>query len=132
MVLLFVGGEMLFYLAWKVIRGDFMYWVPVDGSLGVALSFFNRVVVKVIVDFSGCLHLRHPYEMGGFSFSLSMLWAQLMPFVALQMYQKKIDLDIDDTAEINGNVTIANNATSVLPNDNNVGSALNLRRAQSQ
>ena len=31
---------------------------------------------------------RHPYELGGTAFSLSMLWAQVMPFVALQLYEK--------------------------------------------
>ena len=58
MVLSFVGGEMLFYLMWKVVRSDFMAWFPVDGSLGVVMSLIYRVFVKVIADFGGCLQFR--------------------------------------------------------------------------
>jgi len=38
------------------------------------------------VDFTGCLHERHPYELGGLSFTMSMIWAQVFPFVALQFF----------------------------------------------
>jgi len=41
----------------------------------------------VIADFSGCIHYRHPMEMGGLAFSLSMLWAQIFPFVALIFFK---------------------------------------------
>jgi len=50
-------------------------------------EFFAGVVVKVIADFSGCLHYRHPYEMGGTTFSASMVWAQIMPFVTLLFFE---------------------------------------------
>ena len=55
-----VGGEMAVYLAYKLARRDFLYWVQVEGLFGAIVSFFERVVVKVIVDFSGCVHFRHP------------------------------------------------------------------------
>ena len=114
-VLLFVGGEMLFYLSWKVIKGDFMYWIPIDGPLGVICSFINRVVVKVIVDFSGCLQFRHPQEIGGTAFSLSMIWAQAMPFVALLLYKTKVD--DGEAVEMNEHFNITN-STSQLPYEN--------------
>ena len=56
----FVGGEILLYLVWKIFRRDFFYWVRIEGPLAFLLAFFNRIVVKVIVDFSGCLQMRHP------------------------------------------------------------------------
>ena len=57
----FIGGEVLIYLMWKIIRGDFLYWIRFDGGfLAIALSLFDRVLHKIIMDFSGCLHLRHP------------------------------------------------------------------------
>ena len=55
-----VGGEMLLFFLYKLARGDFLYWVRVEGSVGVITSFLARVVVKVIADFSGCLQMRHP------------------------------------------------------------------------
>ena len=58
MLIYFVAGEMLVYLMIKIARGDFMYWVRIDGIVAVILAFLDRVIVKVIVDFSGCLHFR--------------------------------------------------------------------------
>ena len=56
--LYFFGGEMLLYLVWKVLNKDFLYWFRVEGFLGIFDSFLIRVLVKVIVDFSGCLLFR--------------------------------------------------------------------------
>ena len=56
----FVVGEITFFLVWKILRRDFFYWVRIEGPLAFLLAFLDRVVVKVIVDFSGCLHMRHP------------------------------------------------------------------------
>ena len=58
MVLSFVGGEVMVYVMWKVFRRDLLYWFKVDGFLGIFGSFLIRVLVKVIVDFSGCFHFR--------------------------------------------------------------------------
>ena len=57
-MLYFVIGELLLYLAWKLARKDFLYWVQVEGALGILVSLLSRVLVKVIVDFCGCLHFR--------------------------------------------------------------------------
>jgi len=50
-------------------------------------SFFARVVAKIVVDFTGCIHFRHPYDLGGVAFTMSIVWAQVFPFVALQFYE---------------------------------------------
>ena len=59
-ILYIMGGEMTLYLTVKVLRNDFFYWARFDKSLEHILSFFEWVLVKIIVDFSGCLHFRHP------------------------------------------------------------------------
>jgi len=82
----FVGGEVLLYLILKVARRDFFYWPAIYSIVGLLLSFFARVLCKVIVDFTGCIHFRHPYDCGGAIYSASMLWAQIFPFVALSFY----------------------------------------------
>jgi len=38
----------------------------------------------------GCVHFRHPYELGGLGFTISLIWAQAFPFVALQYFDAKI------------------------------------------
>ena len=55
---------MFFYLVFKLARGDFHYWARVEGFTGIMISIFARLVAKVIADFTGCLHMRHPFELG--------------------------------------------------------------------
>ena len=74
-------------MAYKLLRGDFYCWYRLEGAIAILCSFFERVCVKIIMDYTGCLHLRHPYELGGLAFSISMIWAQAFPFVALQLYE---------------------------------------------
>jgi len=62
---------------YKVARRDFFWFPEVKGFLGVLFSFQQRVCVKIIADYTGCLHFRHPFELGGSAFCLSMLWAQV-------------------------------------------------------
>ena len=66
----------------------------IKGKLAVVMALLVRVAVKIITDFSGCLHFRHPYEMGGLAFCLSMLWAQIFPFIALDMFETNDDPEI--------------------------------------
>ncbi len=51
-------GGMLVYLGYKLARRDFYYWAPGTGKL-IALAC--RVIVKLLVDFTGNPHFRHPY-----------------------------------------------------------------------
>ena len=114
MILSVYGGEMLLYAAWKLFRRDFMAWFPVEGAFGILMSLLYRVVVKVIVDFSGCLLFRHPNELGGCAFSLSTVWAQIMPFVALWLYERReSDVGGDNIETENGENNMAN-TTSLL------------------
>jgi len=87
MALLFIGGEIGLYLVFKILRQDFHYWVP---GFPLIATFLHRIAVKVIVDFTGCLQTRHPYEMGGLGFTISLIWAQAFPFVALQYFEGEI------------------------------------------
>jgi len=75
----------------KIARKDFFWWPRVEGILAVMLTFIERVLAKTVTDYSGCLLFRHPFELGGFAFSLSMVWAQVFPFVALQLYDGDIE-----------------------------------------
>jgi len=86
LVLFFVGGEFALFFLYKIARGDCWWWVRADRIFAIFNAFIVRFNVKVITDFSGCLHLLHSYEMGGIAFSASMVWAQIIPFVALQFF----------------------------------------------
>ena len=45
-----------------------------------------RVGIKIVVDFTGCIHLRHPYELGGLYYSLTLRQAQVGSAVFAQLY----------------------------------------------
>jgi hypothetical protein len=85
-LLWYLLGDMSIYLLLKTARGDFLYWTPVYGYLGFFVSFLARVISKVIVDFTGVTFFRHPGEVGGLYFSLSMLMALASSFVAIEVY----------------------------------------------
>jgi len=49
---------MALYLLQKVARGDFHYWIPVDGAIGLFMSLMPRVMGKTVTDFTGLLQMR--------------------------------------------------------------------------
>ena len=60
-VLYFIVGEMILYLLFKVARNDFLCYFRIDSTANAyALSFLSRIMVKIITDYTGCLHMRHP------------------------------------------------------------------------
>ena len=73
--MLYAVGDMALYLLQKVLRGDMTYWAPVDGASGILVTFTTRVVVKIVTDFTGVVHFRHPYEEGGAYWTVNMLLA---------------------------------------------------------
>jgi len=48
---LFIGGEQILFLIYKMLRGDFFHGTRAEGSLAVIASVFARIVSKTIVDF---------------------------------------------------------------------------------
>ena len=81
-------GETVAYLIFKVARGDFRYWMPLPRGTSLGNSLIMRVTVKVVCDFTGFLHARHPYEMGGFYWLMNMVWTQASVFGAIRMKEE--------------------------------------------
>ena len=83
-----LGGEIVVYLIYKVARGDFRYWMPLPRGISLAVSLITRVAVKVICDFTGFLHARHPYEMGGLYWLMNMVFTQASVFGAIRLKEE--------------------------------------------
>jgi hypothetical protein len=83
--LYFFLGEMGLYLFQKVTRGDFLYWMPVDGFLGLIVSVLFRVFVKVITDYTGIVQFRASGELGGAYWTLNTLLTLAAPFAAIRI-----------------------------------------------
>ena len=82
----YVAGDMLFYLLQKIARRDFSYWIPIYGAPGLFVSLIVRVIAKVIVDFTGLVHLRHSGELGGIYWTVDMIISMILPVAATTIY----------------------------------------------
>jgi hypothetical protein len=82
----YLSGNMGLYLLWRVARGDFWYWIPIDGNLGLLTSLVVRVIVKSLTDFTGVVQFRHPHELGGSYWTANMAMVALFSAVAVVVH----------------------------------------------
>ena len=61
----YLAASMGAFLLYRACRGDLHYWVPLEGKTGWFVSVLARLNVKIIADFTACIHFRHPKELGG-------------------------------------------------------------------
>ena len=99
--LLYVCFDMGLYLLFKIVRGDFFYWLPLNGFLEIIASLLVRIISKVIVDYTSNAHFRHTYEVGGaywsFGFVLTLMCLPLSVFY----YEREVG--IPEVAQIGWN-----------------------------
>ncbi|GMH55451.1 hypothetical protein TL16_g01910 [Triparma laevis f. inornata] len=77
--LYYLVGNMLLYFFYKAVRGDLRHWIPINGLTGSSLSVLLRLLIKFVVDFTGCIQFRHPYDVGGLYFTLNLF----LPLIGL-------------------------------------------------
>jgi len=103
--LVVLAGEMIAYHLVRLLRRDYTLFVPnLEGGLRIFGAIFAHVTAKTIVDFTGLIHFRGPKLVGGAMFLALTFEAQVLPFVAFEIYKKsddvenKLDLDELNTA----------------------------------
>ena len=74
-VLMYLVSDMGLYFLYKILRRDLWHWIPLEGAASVAESVLERLVVKVLVDFTGVIQFRGAAEMGGSYFAFNMVRA---------------------------------------------------------
>jgi len=82
----YMAGDMMLYLLQKVARGDFHYWLPVDGAFGLFVSLLVRVIGKTITDFTGLIQFRADAELGGLYWTVNMFLALLASWGSVFVY----------------------------------------------
>ncbi|GMH62687.1 hypothetical protein TL16_g10562 [Triparma laevis f. inornata] len=82
-----LGGELCLYLIIKLLRKDFLYWVPIKGWPGIILAFVGRIVIKIAQDWTCVCQFRHPNEVGGYYFVVSMAATILMGIASILLYE---------------------------------------------
>ena len=98
-LVVYMGDDMALYLLQKVARGDFHYWVSIDGALGLFVSLLMRVMAKTITDFTGVIQFRHPLDMGGFYWTVNMFLALVASFASVWLYTKSDVAEVTEKRE---------------------------------
>ena len=81
-----LGGDVLIYHSYKVLRNDWICFFRVEGALAIVTSFMLRSFEKVLTDFSASICLRHPSLMGGLYWSINLILGHILTFVAVYLY----------------------------------------------
>jgi hypothetical protein len=90
---LYLGTDMLLFLMYKTIMGDFLYWLPMPFAAAVPFSLVCRLIVKTVVDFSGCAHFKHPYEMGGAYYCFNAVLTLVSVPVFVYLYKEYAEVE---------------------------------------
>ena len=108
-VAFYLVGEVVLFLAYKLLRRDFAYWMLVYGFAGVVISTIIRIAAKTIVDFTAFMHDRHPVELGGSYFTFTHLSTPVVCFYFGSRYLAYMDSEEGEAREL----TMVLNATQV-------------------
>jgi hypothetical protein len=82
----YVLSDLGVFLLQKILRGDFWYWLPVDGPVGALVSLFARILVKNVTDYTGIVTFRNPLEMGGVGWTVNLIAAAVVPFAVIKLF----------------------------------------------
>lgn len=58
----YLAADMAFFFLYKMMRGDFYYFLNLNGGVRLFGAFLERFAIKVIVSFTLMIQLRHPNE----------------------------------------------------------------------
>jgi hypothetical protein len=83
---LYIGADLGLYNLVKILRGDFWYWIPAGGNAEIVSSIVDRVIVKILVDFTSIVHFRHPNEVGGAYWLFGLLLTMVSLPVSIYIY----------------------------------------------
>ncbi|GMI30117.1 hypothetical protein TeGR_g7765 [Tetraparma gracilis] len=87
---IYACGDLAIYFLYKLLRRDFWHWIPVTGVTGVIVAIVERTIVKIVADFTGCLQLRGPGEIGGIYFSINIVFAIVTAMLSVPVYFKLV------------------------------------------
>ncbi|GMI38047.1 hypothetical protein TeGR_g2496 [Tetraparma gracilis] len=94
-VLVYLVSDMGLYFTYKILRRDLWHWMPLEGAASVVESVLERLIAKVLVDFTGVLQFRGAGELGGCYFTFNMIMSLAASFVATHVYYASLVEDRD-------------------------------------
>ena len=72
-VLVYLASDMGLYFTYNILRCDLWHWVPLTSAASAVESVLERLVVKILVDFTAVIQFRGAAEMGGCYFAFNMV-----------------------------------------------------------
>ncbi len=84
-LLVYMSFDICLYMLYKLACRDFWYWPPTTGVVSAVLF---RGLIKVLVDFSGCVHFRNPVDLGGTYWLFNAVMSQLSCIVSVILYDR--------------------------------------------
>jgi len=110
-LLYYTVADIGLYFAFKFARNDLYYWMPLEGGMGLIVTFMGRLLIKVITDYTGCVHFRAAVEMGGFYWTVNMVLSVVVSFASVWLYFDEVGdeggLQQDFAWRVVGGVSIA-------------------------
>ncbi|GMH67149.1 hypothetical protein TrST_g14100 [Triparma strigata] len=82
----YLAADMGLFFLFKIMRKDFFYFINLRGIVRLSISILNRLIVKVMVDFTMIIHVRGPCEMGGFWFLATSLISLVGSVASVALY----------------------------------------------
>jgi hypothetical protein len=84
-------GDMGFYFAQKIVRRDFILFIPLPLAINIPMSMLIRIGEKQICDFTGCLVMRRSWFLGGIYFSFNLAMTQISIPICVNLYHTYYD-----------------------------------------
>ncbi|GMH92478.1 hypothetical protein TrST_g1907 [Triparma strigata] len=90
-LLYFLGLDMCLFFLYKIARRDFFYWANFRGIVRLVGSLLLRFCTKFLVNFTMLIQMRHPQEVGGLPFLISILYSVVGTFGSVHLYANHYD-----------------------------------------
>jgi hypothetical protein len=81
------------YFLYKAVMGDLWVFLPLPPAVSVLAAVLYRVITKAIADFSGCVLLRLPDELGGAYFAFNAVSAQASILLSVYLYNEYFEAE---------------------------------------
>ena len=95
------------FFAIKIWNRDFTYYLPLEGFwFTLVISCLIRFICKIIADFTGIVHMRHPGEMGGAYFTFNVMSSLCALLVATKVNDDRFG-DMRNTWRLCGLIFLA-------------------------
>ena len=88
----YICGDHALHIVYRIIRNDFIFFVPAPKVMSYLLFPIFRVVTKVINDFTGTPLTRLRLFMGGCYYLFNLITSQVSVFVAVYLYNNYADV----------------------------------------